>query len=32
MSHYLALIPLAVLVVGIVLGVRNPKGGPPRKG
>jgi len=31
MSHYLALIPLAMLVVGIVLGVRNPKDGQRRR-
>jgi hypothetical protein len=32
MSHYWALVPLGMLVVGIFLGYRNPKGGPPRRG
>lgn len=30
MSQYLALIPVAALVVGVVIGFRNPKGGPRR--
>lgn len=31
MSHYWALLPLAILLLGVVLGVRNPPAGQRRR-